>query len=148
MLSSSSVGKVQDRSRPDGADVRQPWTPVMNRRSYSGRDHRDCWARLRAEAVLRHPQDLEWARAAEQPMPLVSILTLKVKADPAAPDDWLRLLLLSGLAMQARVRAGGHHIPVNAARTARRRSPGRRDGKSNWVPAMRRAAALITDRAA
>jgi pyruvate, water dikinase len=138
---------------PDGADVEQPLDAgEVDRRSLSQAEIiAIAELGLRAQQHYGTPQDLEWARAAGetylvQSRPITTLgaqLASEPRPASAAPD-----LLLSGLAASAG-RASG---PVRIL-TSPNQQRDFLDGEvlvaemtsPDWVPAMRRAAALITD---
>ena len=138
---------------PDGADLRVDLSPeVAGARVLSDEDVLDL-ARL-AQRVEDHygtPQDVEWARAGAATYLVQSrpITTLQPLAEPAsASAAVLGPPLLTGLGaapgiVAGRVRrlraaADGARLEAGEVLVAPMTSP-------DWVPTMRRAAALVTD---
>jgi pyruvate,water dikinase len=138
---------------PDGADVEQPLDAgEVDRRSLSQAEIiAIAELGLRAQQHYGTPQDLEWARAAGETYLVQSrpITTLgaqpasKPRPASAAPD-----LLLSGLAASTG-RASGRVRILTSPNQQREFLDGEvlvaEMTSPDWVPAMRRAAALITD---
>ena len=143
---------------PDGAEVEQPLDDgEVDRRSLSQAEIiAIAELGLRAEKHYGTPQDLEWARAAGvtylvQSRPITT-LGAQGASEPrppsGAPVSATLGLLLSGLAASAGRAAGRVRILTSPSQqrelldgeilVAEMTSP-------DWVPAMRRAAALITD---
>jgi pyruvate, water dikinase len=138
---------------PDGADVEQPLDAgEVDRRSLSQAEIIEiAELGLRAQQHYGTPQDLEWARAAGATYLVQSrpITTLGVQpaSEPRAASA-VPALLLSGLAASAGRASGRVRILTSPNQqrefldsevlVAEMTSP-------DWVPAMRRAAALITD---
>jgi pyruvate,water dikinase len=139
---------------PDGADVERPLEDgEVDRRTLSQADIvAIAELGLRAERHYGTPQDLEWARAAGatylvQARPITTLGARPASQAPPA-DSAAPTLLLSGLAASAGRASGRVRILT---------SPGQQgellDGEvlvaemtsPDWVPAMRRASALITD---
>jgi pyruvate, water dikinase len=138
---------------PDGADIEQPLDAgEVDRRSL-------CQAEiiaiadlgLRAERHYGTPQDLEWARAAGETYLAQSRPITTLGAQPASeprPASAAPDLLLSGLAASAG-RASGRVRILTSPNQQREFLDGEvlvaEMTSPDWVPAMRRAAALITD---
>ncbi|HET9561628.1 MAG TPA: phosphoenolpyruvate synthase [Propionibacteriaceae bacterium] len=143
---------------PDGAEVEQPLDDgEVDRRSLSQAEIiAIAELGLRAEKHYGTPQDLEWARAAGvtylvQSRPITT-LGAQGASEPRPPSGTpvsaTLGLLLSGLAASAGRAAGRVRILTSPSQqrelldgeilVAEMTSP-------DWVPAMRRAAALITD---
>jgi pyruvate, water dikinase len=138
---------------PGGADVEQPLDAgEVDRRSLSQAEIiAIAELGLRAQQHYGTPQDLEWARAAGetylvQSRPITTLDALPAsepRPASAAPD-----LLLSGLAASAG-RASGRVRILTSPNQQREFLDGEvlvaEMTSPDWVPAMRRAAALITD---
>jgi pyruvate,water dikinase len=138
---------------PDGADIEQPLDAgEVDWRSF-------CQAEiiaiadlgLRAERHYGTPQDLEWARAAGETYLAQSRPITTLGAQPASeprPASAAPDLLLSGLAASAG-RASGRVRILTSPNQQREFLDGEvlvaEMTSPDWVPAMRRAAALITD---
>ena len=139
---------------PDGADVEQPLDDSESERRTITQAEIIAIAELglRAERHYRTPQDLEWARAAGgtylvQSRPITT-LSAQATSEPRPAASTGPTLLLSGLAASVGRAAGRVRILTSPDQqrkfldgevlVAEMTSP-------DWVPAMRRAAALITD---
>jgi pyruvate,water dikinase len=139
---------------PDGADVEQPLdSGEVDRRSLSQAEIiAIAELGLRAERHYGTPQDLEWARAAGATYLVQSrpITTLRgqVASEPRPTASATPTLLLSGLAASAG-RASGRVRILTSPNQQREFLDGEvlvaEMTSPDWVPAMRRAAALITD---
>jgi pyruvate,water dikinase len=138
---------------PDGTDVEQPLSASeVDRRSLSKAEITTiAELGLRAEQHYGTPQDLEWARAAGSTYLVQSRPITTLDAQPASfprSASTTPALLLSGLAASVGRASGRVRILTSPSQqrefldgevlVAEMTSP-------DWVPAMRRAAALITD---
>ena len=139
---------------PDGADVERPLDDgEVDRRTLSqGEIIEIAELGLRAERHYGTPQDLEWARAAGDTYLVQSRPITTLEATPASDvppaTSAAPTLLLSGLAASAGRASGRVRILTSPDQqsdfidgevlVAEMTSP-------DWVPAMRRASALITD---
>jgi pyruvate,water dikinase len=138
---------------PDGADVEQPLDDAeVDRRTLSQAEIvAIAELGLRAERHYGTPQDLEWARAEgvtylvqSRPITTLGPQSASEPREASAPPS----LLLSGLAASAGRASGRVRILTSPHQQAEFG-----DGEvlvaemtsPDWVPAMRRAAALITD---
>ena len=143
---------------PDGADVEQPLDAgEVDRRSLSQAEIiAIAELGLRAQQHYGTPQDLEWARAAGatylvQSRPITT-LGAQAASEPrlasTATASAVPALLLSGLAASAG-RASGRVRILTSPNQQREFLDGEvlvaEMTSPDWVPAMRRAAALITD---
>jgi pyruvate,water dikinase len=143
--------KVMVVRGPDGADLRVDLSPEVAGARVLADEDVLALARL-AQRVEDHygtPQDVEWARAGAATYLVQSrpITTLQPPAEPAtATTAVLRPPLLTGLGA-----APDHQGEVRRLRAAADgRASGRRGARRpmtspDWVPTMRRAAALVTD---
>jgi pyruvate, water dikinase len=139
---------------PDGADVEQPLTDSESDRRTLAQAEIIAIAELglRAERHYGAPQDLEWARAAGgtylvQSRPITT-LSAQTTSEPRPAASTAPTLLLSGLAASVGRASGRVRILTSPDQqsefldgevlVAEMTSP-------DWVPAMRRAAGLITD---
>jgi pyruvate,water dikinase len=139
---------------PDGADVEQPLTDSESDRRTLAEAEIIAIAELglRAERHYGAPQDLEWARAAGgtylvQSRPITT-LGAQTTSEPRPAASTAPTLLLSGLAASVGRASGRVRILTSPDQqsefldgevlVAEMTSP-------DWVPAMRRAAGLITD---
>jgi pyruvate, water dikinase len=143
---------------PDGADVEQPLDAgEVDRRSLSQAEIiAIAELGLRAQQHYGTPQDLEWARSAGATYLVQSRPITTLGAQPAsergpastAPASAVPALLLSGLAASAG-RASGRVRILTSPNQQREFLDGEvlvaEMTSPDWVPAMRRAAALITD---
>jgi pyruvate, water dikinase len=143
---------------PDGADVEQPLDAgEVDRRSLSRAEIiAIAELGLRAQQHYGTPQDLEWARSAGATYLVQSRPITTLGAQPAsesgrastAPASAVPALLLSGLAASAG-RASGQVRILTSPNQQREFLDGEvlvaEMTSPDWVPAMRRAAALITD---
>ena len=137
---------------PDGHDQRVELGPDEGSRRVLSDDEAVALARLglAAEQHYGAPQDTEWAVAGGQTYLVQSrpITTLGPAAGAAAPAPDVGRLLVQGLAASAGRAAGkvrvldspdqGDQLVAGEILVARMTSP-------DWVPTMRRAAALVTD---
>ena len=139
---------------PDGADVEQPLDAgEVDRRSLSQAEIiAIAELGLRAQQHYGTPQDLEWARAAGatylvQSRPITT-LGAQAASEPRPTASATPTLLLSGLAASAG-RASGRVRILTSPNQQREFLDGEvlvaEMTSPDWVPAMRRAAALITD---
>ena len=139
---------------PDGADVEQPLDAgEVDRRSLSQAEIiAIAELGLRAQQHYGTPQDLEWARAAGatylvQSRPITT-LTGQAVSEPRSTASATPTLLLSGLAASAG-RASGRVRILTSPNQQREFLDGEvlvaEMTSPDWVPAMRRATALITD---
>jgi pyruvate, water dikinase len=138
----------------DGADVEQPLDDgEVDRRTLSQAEIiAIAELGLRAERHYGNPQDLEWARAdgdtyLVQSRPITT-LGNQPPSDPRSATSTAPSLLLSGLAASAGRAAGRVRIltsPHQQAEFADGEVLVAEMTSPDWVPAMRRAAALITD---
>jgi pyruvate,water dikinase len=138
---------------PDGADVEQPLDAgEVDRRSLSQAEIiAIAELGLRAQQHYGTPQDLEWARAAGETYLVQSRPITTLGAQPASeprPASAAPDLLLSGLAASAG-RASGRVRILTSPNQQREFLDGEvlvaEMTSPDWVPAMRRATALITD---
>jgi pyruvate, water dikinase len=138
---------------PDGADVEQPLDAgEVDRRTLSQAEIiAIAELGLRAQRHYGTPQDLEWARAAGETYLVQSRPITTLGAQPASeprPASAAPDLLLSGLAASAG-RASGRVRILTSPNQQREFLDGEvlvaEMTSPDWVPAMRRATALITD---
>jgi pyruvate, water dikinase len=138
---------------PDGADVEQPLDAgEVDRRTLSQAEIiAIAELGLRAQQHYGTPQDLEWARAAGETYLVQSRPITTLGAQPASeprPASAAPDLLLSGLAASAG-RASGRVRILTSPNQQREFLDGEvlvaEMTSPDWVPAMRRATALITD---
>jgi pyruvate,water dikinase len=140
---------------PDGGDVEQPLDEgEIDRRTLSQAEIiAIAELGLRAERHYGKPQDLEWARAdgasyLVQSRPITTLGAAQPASESREAASTAPTLLLSGLAASAGRASGRVRILTSPNQQAEFR-----DGEvlvaemtsPDWVPAMRRAAALITD---
>jgi pyruvate,water dikinase len=140
---------------PDGGDVEQPLDEgEIDRRTLSQAEIiAIAELGLRAERHYGRPQDLEWARAdgasyLVQSRPITTLGAAQPASESREAASTAPTLLLSGLAASAGRASGRVRILTSPNQQAEFR-----DGEvlvaemtsPDWVPAMRRAAALITD---